>query len=223
LPSVPSAVAQWINEAAKGTGLPEAVVAAQNYDESGYGSNEGPSSAGAEGPWQFEPATFASYGSGSITSWSDSTAAYVKYMNSLLSQYGGNVRNALAAYNAGPGNLSAGYSYADEILSQAGQSQSLKQGQAGSPAPASSGGGGTSSLGDLGALGTIATNIGNIGSSFADVAQVFTYLGGSSSHQHWLRIGAFFAGIVLLIIAIYTLTRSSGDAPRIPIPIPMPI
>jgi hypothetical protein len=57
LPSVPQDIVKYIQEAAQGTKLPESVVAAQNYAESGYGTNLGPSSAGAEGPWQFEPRT----------------------------------------------------------------------------------------------------------------------------------------------------------------------
>ena len=78
---------------------------------------------------------------------------------------------------------------------------------------------GDSLTGDLGALGTIATNIGDIGSSFADVAQVFTYLGGSSSQQHWFRIGAFFAGIALLVLALMLITRAKPE----PIPVPIPL
>jgi hypothetical protein len=38
------------------------VLAAINWVESGFGANTGPSSAGAEGPMQFLPATFATYG-----------------------------------------------------------------------------------------------------------------------------------------------------------------
>lgn len=45
---------------------------------------------------------------------------YVVYMRELIGSEG-SLRNALAAYNAGPGNLPAGYGYADTILSAAGQ------------------------------------------------------------------------------------------------------
>ena len=38
------------------------ILAAINSVESGFGANTGPSSAGAEGPMQFIPSTFASYG-----------------------------------------------------------------------------------------------------------------------------------------------------------------
>jgi soluble lytic murein transglycosylase-like protein len=42
-------------------GMPWTVLAAIGQVESGHGRNDGPSSAGAMGPMQFEPATFASY------------------------------------------------------------------------------------------------------------------------------------------------------------------
>ena len=59
LPGVPATAAYYIRQAATALHLPVAVVAAQNYVESSYGQNMGPSSAGAMGPWQFMPGTWA--------------------------------------------------------------------------------------------------------------------------------------------------------------------
>ena len=64
-------------------------------------------------------------------------------MSTLLHQFGGNVRNALAAYNAGPGNLQGGYGYADSILAAAGKGVSYTA-SGGTGASSSGGGGGQS-------------------------------------------------------------------------------
>jgi hypothetical protein len=109
-----------------GTGIPYNVIANQASDESGF-SAKAVSSAGAEGWLQFEPSTYDAVASragvkpGSEFDPASEAKAYVVYMNDLLKQEGGNLRNTLAAYNAGPGNLAAGYSYADKILNAAGQ------------------------------------------------------------------------------------------------------
>jgi hypothetical protein len=96
-------------------------VAAQINMESGF-NPRAVSPAGAQGIAQFMPGTWASNAPRGSSPFDPnaSLSAYTKLMGTLVSQYGGNVRNALAAYNAGPGNLRAGYGYADKILSAAG-------------------------------------------------------------------------------------------------------
>lgn len=212
LPPVPGNILQFIKQAASGTGLPESVVAAQNYTESDYGQNEGPSSAGAEGPWQFLPGTFDSImgTSTGITSWPTSTDAYIKYMNQLLSEEHGNVRNALAAYNAGPGNISAGYSYADSILSLAGQSPTI---QVGADVSATSG---TSDSGLLSWPGQIT-------GFFGDADTFVTKLAWIVEPGSWLRIGSFLVAILLLTGAIIIFTHADEKIGSLPIPVPVPI
>lgn len=221
LPAIPSDVLQYIQDAAKGTGLPQNVVAAQNYVESAYGSNEGPSSTGAEGPWQFEPYTWPSYSSlpfSDATNWSDSTDAYIKFMSSLLKEENGSVRDALAAYNAGPGNVSAGYAYADEILSLAGSSTSL------SIAPSSSGGSSDTSSSLLGGLIQIPTQITGF---FGDADKFVSALMWLVQPSSWLRIGAFLVGLVLLLLAGYAFVAVSEGRPIMPniqpTPVPIPV
>lgn len=121
---VPSQYRSWVEAASRQTGLPAAVVAAQINLESGF--NPGATSpAGAQGIAQFIPSTFASYGRGSPYNAQDSLAAYVNFMNTLLHQFHGNTRDALAAYNAGAGNIGAGLGYANSILSAAGHSGNI--------------------------------------------------------------------------------------------------
>ena len=119
--SSPSSTTDYIQQAAQGTGLAESVVAAQVQVESNYDSGA-ISPAGAEGPYQFMPSTWATLGfpAGQEFNWATSTHAYVSFMRLLLAWSGGNVRQALAAYNAGQGNWQAGLGYADQILSMAG-------------------------------------------------------------------------------------------------------
>jgi hypothetical protein len=213
-PPVPSSVVQYIESAAKGTGLPESVVAAQNYTESGYGTNDGPSSAGAEGPWQFEPGTWPSYSSLPFTDadqWPAATAAYIAYMKVLLKLEHGDVRNALAAYNAGPGNISAGYGYADGILSMAGQSPSITVAS----------GGGTNTATDTGS--GILSWPGQITGFFSDADTFITKLAWIVEPGSWLRIGSFMLAVILLIGALIIFTHADEKIGSLPMPMPVPV
>jgi hypothetical protein len=116
---VPGTLIDW---AAGVIGIPAAVVRQQVIAESN-GQPGAVSSTGAQGAFQFEPGTWSGLGcSGSPFNVNDGAKCYAKYMYQLVQQFHGNIRNALAAYNAGPGNLPAGYGYADGILAAAGVS-----------------------------------------------------------------------------------------------------
>lgn len=117
--SVPAQYQSLVANAAAQLGIPAGVVAAQIATESSW-NPDATSPTGAQGLAQFEPATWATYGTGDPTDPTAAMNAYVKYMSVLLQQFGGNVQDALAAYNAGPGDLSAGMGYANGILSEAG-------------------------------------------------------------------------------------------------------
>jgi Transglycosylase SLT domain len=119
--TVPAQYDPLIREMSQSTGLPYDVIAAQANLESGF-SATAKSSAGALGWLQFLPSTYDAYavkagvGKGTEFNPADEAKVYSVFMKQLLQQEHGNVRNALAAYNAGPGNLAAGYGYADQIL-----------------------------------------------------------------------------------------------------------
>lgn len=116
---VPSNYVWWVQAASQGTGIGYDIIACQINEESGFNPNA-VSPAGAEGIAQFLPSTFASYSSGSPFNVNDALHAYIGFMNDLARIEGNDIFNMLAAYNAGPGNISAGYGYAQTILNCAG-------------------------------------------------------------------------------------------------------
>jgi hypothetical protein len=159
---VPPGYVSWVQRAAKATGLPASVVAAQINDESGFNPSA-VSSAGAQGIAQFLPSTFAGFGHGSPFNPSDALAAYINYTNSNLRATHGNVRDALAAYFAGAGNIPGGIAYANSILAAAGAGGGLTStggpttggtGTGGGPGSAPAGGAGSGAGGGGGRAGT---------------------------------------------------------------------
>jgi Transglycosylase SLT domain len=79
-------------------GVPWEYLAAVNLVESAMGRIRGTSEAGARGPMQFLPATWAAYGEGDIEDPHDAIRAAARY----LADYGGaggNLGDALYAYN----------------------------------------------------------------------------------------------------------------------------
>jgi hypothetical protein len=164
---VPAAYASYVNAAAASTGLPAAVVAAQINEESGFNPSA-TSPTGAQGIAQFEPGTFASYGSGSAYNVADAFAAYTSYMSALLKQFGGNVADALAAYNAGPGNLPAGAGYASTILGNAGAPASS------TATPAAGTGSSSAAAGTGSSAATPATLLAATGNPVSDVGSIIS-------------------------------------------------
>jgi hypothetical protein len=191
--NVPGQYVQDVMRAARDTGLPPAVVAAQIDYESGFNPHA-VSSTGAEGIAQFEPGTWPSYGRGSPFNPSAAFAAYGNFMRVLLAQEHGSVRNALAAYNAGPGNVAAGYGYADHILRQAKlpASESVTTG----------GGFGLNTL-------TQAAGIpGQITSFFTSAAYALDWWLQPSNR---IRVMAGIGGALLLLSGVWIMSHVGGD------------
>lgn len=88
-------------------GMPWTLLAAVGQIESGHGRNNGPSSAGAIGPMQFMPATFAAYGvdgdgDGRLDAWDPQDAVFSAAHYLCVSGAGkgpAGIRRALFAYN----------------------------------------------------------------------------------------------------------------------------
>ena len=107
LPSfVPSRYREPLLAASARNDVSAALLAAQIMAESGFDPNV-VSPAGAQGISQFMPATAASYGLRDPFDPEASIAAQARMMSGLLKQFGGSFELALAAYNAGPGAVSA--------------------------------------------------------------------------------------------------------------------
>ncbi len=85
-------------EAEQRYGVNASYLASINYIESNFGRINGPSSAGAQGPMQFLPSTWAGYGEGgNINDPHDSILAAARYLVHNGAPY--NMRNAIWHYN----------------------------------------------------------------------------------------------------------------------------
>lgn len=104
-PSATGAGAQYtplIEAAAARNGVDPAVLHGLIQQESGFDPSSR-SSAGAEGLTQLMPSTATSLGVSDPLDPTQSIEGGARYLGEMLRRFGGNVEEALAAYNAGPG------------------------------------------------------------------------------------------------------------------------
>ena len=94
-------------------GVPWEVLAAIELIETRFGRVHGLSSAGAEGPMQFLPSTWARYGRGDVNDQHDAIMGAARYL--AASGAPADIGRALYAYNPARGYVTAVEDYADRM------------------------------------------------------------------------------------------------------------
>ncbi len=103
----------YYHEAQAITGVPWDVLAAIHLVETKMSRLRVPSSAGAQGPMQFLPATWASYGQGDINSDSNAILAAARYLRAMGAP--GDLAGAIYHYNPSQRYVQAVLAYAAQI------------------------------------------------------------------------------------------------------------
>jgi soluble lytic murein transglycosylase-like protein len=93
-----------ISQAASLYNLPEKLIKSVIKQESNF-NPEATSYAGATGLMQLMPATATSLGVDDATDPEQNIMGGSKYLSQMMARYDGDIQVALAAYNAGPGNV----------------------------------------------------------------------------------------------------------------------
>ena len=104
----------YYKEAEASTGIPWPYLAAIHFVETKTGRIRGNSTAGAQGPMQFIPSTWAVYGEGDINDDHDAIQAAARYLKAAGAP--GNMDKAIFAYNPSNAYVTAIEKYAGVIM-----------------------------------------------------------------------------------------------------------
>ena len=104
----------YYKEAEASTGIPWPYFAAIHFVETKTGRIRGNSTAGAQGPMQFIPSTWAVYGEGDINDDHDAIRAAARYLKAAGGP--GNMDKAIFAYNPSDAYVTAIQRYAGVIM-----------------------------------------------------------------------------------------------------------
>lgn len=100
-PQATPAIEQLVQTNSAAQGVDPDLIRAVMANESAFDPNA-TSSAGAQGLMQLMPQTAADVGVSNSYDPSQNVAGGTRYLRTLLDRFGGNLTNAVAAYNAGP-------------------------------------------------------------------------------------------------------------------------
>ncbi len=154
------------------------------------------------------PGTFKEYGpkGGDPFNPSDSLKAYVSYMKYLLKLEKNSIQDALAAYNAGPGNLKAGRTYASIIMKRAGVVAGTKAGPSGENAAKGESGIDKALGGLLDLPGDIVDFFKGATDALENVIDFFTLLFQPTTY---VRIASGIFGLFMLVLAFVFLYKET--------------
>lgn len=212
-----------INTTAARYGLSPSTLLGIFGTESAYGTNLGPSSAGAVGPFQFLPSTGSTYGLNSTTIMQfqpslTAAAQYLKKLGANSSPTSPATFGALNAYNGNKSGTSAS-AYTNQVLSFGLSTANFNALVAKAEAPSAVGtalmtllfGGGASSptdiIGSVGGTGgtALANAVGANPNPISSVTEAIAWV-----FSNWLRILEFLGGAVLGIFGLVLLGKAGA-------------
>ncbi len=112
-PPAPNTLLGYFRDAQSRSRIGWQYLAAIEFIETRFGRIHGPSSAGAQGPMQFLPSTWARYGSGNINSQRDAILGAARYL--VANGAPDNIQTALFRYNNSPDYVTAVQDYANRM------------------------------------------------------------------------------------------------------------